>query len=133
MFVPTVRNCYSGDNFDCFISSEFPPKDKNTSRVFDASEKVYVYVKFHHLKPGRYLISTTWLKYTDEAERITSSQINIDSSTEYTYYSWFKLMKKGPVSQMFMGEEYDFDQKGLRKVIVQLNGEKICSKSFEYL
>ncbi len=42
-------------------------------------------------------------------------------------------MKKGPVSQMFMGEEYDFDQKGLRKVIVQLNGEKICSKSFEYL
>lgn len=125
--------CASPLTYECYVSNDFPLKVLREQAVFDASEKIYVYVKFSNLPPGNYLVNTTWLKYSREAERRNTSKISIDSETDYTYYSWFKLLRKGPFSRMLMGEEYDPDQKGARTVIVDVNGERICAESFEVI
>lgn len=126
-----IGRCASQLTYECYVSNAFPLKILKEQTFFDASEKIYVYIKFSNLLPGNYLVNTTWLKYSGETERRNSSEIRIDSETDYTYYSWFKLLKKGPFSRMFMGQEYDPDQKGARTVIVDVNGKRICSESFE--
>jgi hypothetical protein len=129
----STGRCAASLTYECYVSNSFPLKGTGGQTVFDASKKIYVYVKFSNLPPGSYLVNTTWLKYSGEAERRNTSEIRIDSETDYTYYSWFKLLRKGPFSKMLMGEEYDSDQKGARTVIVDVNGERICAESFEVI
>jgi len=126
-------HCSSSLDYTCYISNEFPLINTTSKPIFQASEKVYIYVEFTALPAGSYIIGTNWLKFTGATEQHKYTEVTIDTTTEYTYYAWFKLVEKGPVSQMFMGDEFDYDQRGKRRVVVTINSERICDEFFELL
>lgn len=114
-------------NGSLFADREFTDRRKS----FLPMERIYLVLDFSFVTPGKYDLTADWITPWGTLERQSSYSFTIDSfSPYYQTYFWLELTKKGSLSRIISGSDYNEKHYGEWTVRVFLNGRDIVEEHF---
>lgn len=119
---------FSGTAPQAFLTSNIETQKAQTD--FSAYEKIYIILRLREFSVGSHGISIQWINPDNVVARVSEHTVEIDASHQIDFYSWLKLMKKGPVSSALSGDNFSNSSIGQWQVIVYIGETKSHQLSF---
>ncbi len=97
---------------------------------FAATGRVYALVTLSGLEPGQYTAAMNWVDPTGKINQYTTLSFTLRNQSSYTFHSWLRLMKNGPLKRTFTGKDFDEEYLGRWQLHIFINDVMLGKKNF---
>lgn len=97
---------------------------------FTPYDTIYAVVTLSGVAAGKYTADISWANASGTMNRYSPVSLTIAPKTPFTFYSWLRLMKTGPLKSTFTGENFTADSLG--KWILTVSVEGVFLKTVEF-
>ncbi len=102
-------------------------KAQNT---FSAYDKVYALVTLSGLQPGPHKTVINWIDPTGTINQYKEIPFTIAKQNGYTFYSWIRLLKNGPMKSTISGRRFDDEYIGRWELHLFIDGVLLKKTGF---
>lgn len=88
--------------------------------IFTGYDTIYAMITVSGLAPGTYTVDISWVNSSGTVNQYTPVSIEIAPESPFTFYSWLKLMKNGPMKSNLTGKNFDADSLGKWELSVSI-------------
>ncbi|MCF6188319.1 MAG: hypothetical protein L3J49_12710 [Desulfobulbaceae bacterium] len=125
-----VANGYGGTVSDSSIVLTTTPAAPEPSTEFAATGRVYALVTLSGLDPGQYTAAINWVDPAGNINQYTTLSFTLKNQSSYTFHSWLRLMKNGPLKRTFTGKDFDDEYLGQWQIHIFINDVMLEKKNF---
>ncbi len=98
--------------------------------TFTPYDTIYALVTVSGMPSGTYTADISWANSAGTVNRYNSTVLDIAPNSPFTFYSWFRLLKNGPLKSTLTGENFSENSLGNWVLIVSIEG--FFSKTVEF-
>ena len=129
LFLPVV-NGYGGVVSDYSIVLTTTPATPEPLTEFAATARVYALVTLSGLDPGHYTAAINWIDPVGNINQYTTLSFTLKNQSSYSFHSWLRLMKNGPLKRTFTGKDFDDAYLGRWQIHIFINDVMLEKKNF---
>ena len=100
---------------------------------FSPLDKVYILITCPQVAPGSHTIHVNWIHEKLGVVRSDKNIIAVEQKSDQSVYFWMSLLRRGPFSSMFSGDDYYEDHYGNWTVEGYLDEGRVTSSQFVIL
>lgn len=107
---------------------------------FSPYDTIYAAITVTDIQAGQYRADISWVNASGTVNRSSPVSFSIPSSTSkatgpgtysHTFYTWFRLMKNGPVKSSMTGKQFDAEMLSKWELRVSINDRSFNKAEFE--
>ena len=102
-----------------------------TQDTFSAYDKIYALVTLSNLQPGPNNAVINWIDPTGAINQYKKNHFTVTEQNGYTFYSWIRLLKNGPLKSTLSGRRFDDEYIGRWELHLFINGALLKKTAFE--
>jgi hypothetical protein len=100
-------------------------------KTFSSLEKIYAIVQVSGLNSGKHKAVVNWVAPEGNIDQQIIYPFTTGNQTSFTFHSWFKLMRNGPLKTEMLGKRVDEEYLGIWEVHVFVDDTMLTTTSFE--
>ncbi len=88
--------------------------------VFTGFDTIYAMITVSGLAPGTHTVDISWVNSSGTVNQYTPVSIETAAGSPFTFYSWLKLQKNGPLKSNLTGKNFDAESLGKWELSVSI-------------
>lgn len=100
-------------------------------KVFSPYDTIYAFITLPGIEPGNYIADISWANASGSINQYKPASVTIVPGKPPTFYSWFRLLRNGPLTGSLTGKDFNADSRGKWILTVAIAGVFLQTTEFE--